>query len=132
MGLCHRPNCTNLIAYKYKKLLSCRIHKTFDKEWNPFIKCIVDTCPVSASSNYPGYPRSYCATHRLDGMIDLKNYLPSGQKRYSKETCIVPNCLYTAHFNTEGKANPLYCFVHKTHDMVKLTHHVRKYNSLKT
>jgi len=49
----------------------------------------------------------YCDTHKLDGMVDVKN-----------KKCIHEGCKKQPNYNVEGETKGLYCFPHKKDGMV--------------
>ena len=51
----------------------------------------------------------YCASHKLDGMIDVKS-----------KTCIHPNCKKQPNFNMEGEKIALYCASHMLDGMIDI------------
>jgi len=51
----------------------------------------------------------YCAAHKLEGMVDIKN-----------KTCIHPGCKVQPTYNNEGETRALYCAAHKLEGMVDI------------
>jgi hypothetical protein len=49
----------------------------------------------------------YCGTHKLDGMVDVKN-----------KKCIHPGCKTRPYYNVDGETKSLYCGTHKLDGMV--------------
>lgn len=65
-----------------------------------------DECTTIANWNYPGEKRgAKCATHHLEGMVDLKN-----------KTCAEPGCEVQPGYGYDAK-KPLFCVAHKAPDM---------------
>jgi hypothetical protein len=74
--------------------------------------CIYPNCKTRPHYNVEGEKKAlYCVTHKLDGMIDVKN-----------KTCIHPNCKTRPVFNVEGQTRALYCSQHKKEEMVDVIH----------
>jgi len=57
----------------------------------------------------------YCASHKLDDMIDVKN-----------KKCIYKGCKICPSFNKEGETKALYCTQHKTYNMVDVVNKLCK------
>jgi len=53
----------------------------------------------------------YCSTHKLEGMINVKD-----------KTCIYPNCKTRPIYNIENEKKALYCYTHKLEGMVDIKH----------
>jgi len=111
--------------------------------------CIYPDCKTSATYNFQGQTkRLYCATHKLDGMVNLKNKLcihpnckirPSynlevetkalycnthklnGMVNVRNKTCVHPNCNMQSNYNIQGETKGLYCSVHKLEGMINVT-----------
>jgi hypothetical protein len=72
--------------------------------------CIHPNCTKESSYGVLGESkRLYCATHKLDGMINLKN-----------KYCIYPNCKIRPSYNLEGENKALYCATHKLDKMINV------------
>jgi len=70
--------------------------------------CIYPNCNVRSNYNIDGETKAlYCATHKLNGMVDVKN-----------KTCIYPNCKVQPNYNINGETKGLYCSTHKLDGMV--------------
>ncbi len=70
--------------------------------------CKENGCKIRASFNKKGETNGlYCATHKKDGMIDVKN-----------KSCL--ECGVRANYNTEDKRTALYCSTHKKDGMVNV------------
>jgi hypothetical protein len=53
----------------------------------------------------------YCSSHKLNGMIDIKNKI-----------CNYEECKKISNFNFENERKPIYCFTHKLDGMIDVTH----------
>jgi len=74
-------------------------------------KCTHPDCKKQPAFNYEGYNFGvYCATHKLEAMVDVKN-----------KTCTHPDCKIRPNFNYEGKRIRLYCATHKLEAMVNVS-----------
>ena len=110
--------------------------------------CIHIGCKVLSSYNNEGETKAlYCATHKLEGMVDVKHkmcihigckVLPSynnegqtkslycarhkleGMINVNKKTCIHIGCNVTPFYNTEGATKALYCATHKLEEMINV------------
>ena len=70
--------------------------------------CIHPHCKIIPVYNNDGESKAlYCATHKKEGMIDVKN-----------ETCLV--CKTRAAFNVDGETKALYCSIHKKGGMINI------------
>ena len=70
--------------------------------------CIEPNCRKRSNFNKEGMKTAiYCALHKKDGMVDVKN-----------KTCIEPDCRKRSNFNKEGMKKALYCALHKKDGMV--------------
>ncbi len=68
--------------------------------------CVNDGCKKQAYFNLENETKGlYCSTHKLDGMIDVRN-----------KKC--RDCKKQAYFNFEGETTGLYCSTHKKDDMI--------------
>ena len=84
--------------------------------------CIHPNCKVQPGYNAEGETKAlYCATHKLDGMVDVK-----------AKTCIYPNCKTRPSYNAEGEAKALYCATHKLEGMVNVNHNTCIHPNCKT
>jgi hypothetical protein len=69
-----------------------------------------DGCKIQPTFNIEGETIGlYCATHKKDGMVDVKN-----------KTCIHDGCKTIPFFNIEGEIRALYCAIHKKDGMVDI------------
>ena len=72
--------------------------------------CIYEGCKVRPVYNTAGETKGlYCATHKLEGMVDIKN-----------KTCIHEGCKILPVYNTAGESKALYCTAHKLAGMVNV------------
>jgi len=72
--------------------------------------CINPNCRVVPCYNFENEKKAlYCAFHKLDGMIDVKN-----------KTCIYPGCKVLPCYNFENEKKALYCVSHKLDGMVNV------------
>ena len=72
--------------------------------------CIETGCNVRSSFNVKGEKKgSYCAQHKLEGMVDVNNPI-----------CI--ECDTRANYNFKGEKKGLYCTKHKKEGMVDVKH----------
>ena len=70
--------------------------------------CIETGCKTRANFNFKGQTKAlYCANHKKDGMIDIKN-----------KTCL--ECRKRPTFNFEGQTIALYCSEHKHAGMIDI------------
>jgi hypothetical protein len=70
--------------------------------------CIYPDCKTIPNFNADGEKKAlYCATHKLDGMVDVKN-----------KTCIHPHCKVRPNYNADGEKKALYCSEHKLDGMI--------------
>jgi hypothetical protein len=109
-------------------------------------KCKFIHCTKYPNYNYQGEKiRLYCSSHKLDGMIDVKNKscenincirLPvfnypktkpprfcnyhklNGMVNIKDKTCIYDGCKTIPIYNKEGETKALYCVIHKLEGMV--------------
>ena len=112
LWICEFENCRKYANYGkyYFKPLRCNEHKGEYKLVSKI--CIHPNCKVRPSYNVEWETKAlYCATHKLDGMVDVKN-----------ETCIHPNCKVQPSYNVEGETKALYCATHKLDGMVNVKH----------
>ena len=69
--------------------------------------CVYDGCKTRPAFNYEGETKAlYCATHKKEGMRDIKN-----------QTCFHEGCKKQPAFNYEGETKGLYCTTHKKEGM---------------
>ena len=122
--------------------------------------CIHLECKTIPVFNTEGNKNAlYCASHKKDGMIDIKNKtciypdcktLPNyniagiknalycakhklvGMVDVKNKTCIYPECKTLPAFNTEGIKNALYCKTHKLDGMIDIKHKYCVYPECKT
>ena len=84
--------------------------------------CIYPDCKTSSIYNFEGQTkRLYCASHKLDGMVNLKN-----------KPCIHPNCKIRPTYNLEGETKALYCNTHKLNGMVNVRNNTCVHPNCKT
>ena len=70
--------------------------------------CIHEGCKIIPYYNKEGSTKAlYCFTHKLEGMIDVKN-----------KTCIYEGCKIQPNYNNEGSIKALYCSTHKLEGMI--------------
>ena len=69
--------------------------------------CFEEGCTKHPSFNVEGATRLYCKTHKLQGMVDVKN-----------KTCVEIDCDIRAYYNNEGESIGIYCKKHKKQDMI--------------
>ena len=121
-------------------------------------KCIYKHEDGMQCKTYPVYNNFgetkglYCALHKLEGMVDVKNinkvckhpgcktrssYNNEGEKKglycalhrkdgmvnVTCKMCIHPECKTQAAYNIEGEKKGLYCYLHKKDGMVDVKHH---------
>jgi hypothetical protein len=67
-------------------------------------------CTKRPGYGYENNKPLYCVTHKLNGMIDVKN-----------RRCCYPNCTTQPHFGYKGEP-PQYCSLHKLEGMFDLLH----------
>jgi len=73
-------------------------------------RCIHEGCKKRSSFNNEGEIRGlYCAEHKLEGMVNVKN-----------PKCIQEGCKKTPAFNIEGETKRLYCGEHKLYGMINV------------
>jgi len=110
--------------------------------------CIYPECKKESSYGIEGKTkRLYCASHKLDGMVNLKQkncihsnckIRPSynlegetkaiyclkhkliGMVNVRNESCIHTNCKTQSNYNFEGEKKPLYCSLHKLEGMINV------------
>jgi len=70
--------------------------------------CIHPECKKIPTFNTKGEKALYCANHKMDGMVDVKN-----------KTCITEGCRKIPHYNMESN-KALYCADHKTEGMINV------------
>ncbi len=73
------------------------------------VVCNNETCNKKAFFNYAGEKAISCKTHKLPGMIDVKN-----------KKCL--ECSKNPLFNFKGVKGGIYCNSHKKDNMVNVTH----------
>ena len=73
--------------------------------------CIGEDCKKQANFNFIGEKAKYCATHKLDRMIDIKH-----------KKCIYENCNKIPIFNYGGELTAKYCATHKLDRMIDIKH----------
>jgi hypothetical protein len=84
--------------------------------------CIHLDCKKRSGFNTEGNKNAlYCASHKLGGMVDVKN-----------ATCIYPECKKQPTYNIEGNKNALYCAKHKLDKMIDIKHKYCVYPECKT
>jgi len=72
--------------------------------------CRFDGCNTRASFNLPGQKvGKYCATHKLEDMINVKH-----------KTCAHEGCKTLPTYNLPGQKVAIYCATHKSEDMVNV------------
>ena len=72
--------------------------------------CNHPDCKTIPIYNYEGETKAiYCATHKLDGMIDVKH-----------KSCNHPNCKTRPTYNYEGETKAIYCTAHKLDGMINV------------
>ena len=70
--------------------------------------CIHEGCKIQPCYNKEGSKKPlYCSTHKLEGMVDVKN-----------KTCIYEGCKIIPNYNKENSTKALYCSTHKLEGMV--------------
>ena len=70
--------------------------------------CIEVGCKIRPAYNLEGEAKAlYCVSHKLDGMVDIKN-----------KTCIHPNCKIQPAYNLKNETIGIYCGAHKLDGMV--------------
>ena len=70
--------------------------------------CKENGCKIIPSFNNEGEKKAlYCATHKKEGMVDVKS-----------KTCI--ECKKQPYYNNEGEKKALYCATHKKEGMVRV------------
>jgi len=72
-------------------------------------RCKGRDCKKDASFGNTGGPRIFCGTHKLDGMINLKN-----------KKCNESDCLTRPRYAQPGEY-PIYCATHKKEGMINVT-----------
>ncbi len=72
-------------------------------------KCENEYCKTEASFNFKGLPRKFCSKHRVNNMINVKDF-----------TCIETNCIKPAYYNFKGLKEKLYCTEHKHNNMINI------------
>lgn len=76
------------------------------------MSCAYEGCTVTPRFNTKGVkPAVFCATHKLDGMIDVIS-----------QRCEFPECDTMATFNFAGKRGRRFCSQHKLDGMVDVKH----------
>ena len=84
--------------------------------------CNHPDCKTRPIYNYEGETKAiYCATHKLDGMINVKN-----------KSCNHPNCKIIPVYNYEGKTKAIYCATHKLDGMIDVKSKSCNYPNCKT
>ena len=74
------------------------------------VKCIFDDCKKRPIFNYDRELKpEYCALHKLEGMIDVKN-----------KRCIFDGCKKQPVFNYDTKTKADYCVLHKLEGMIDI------------
>jgi len=74
--------------------------------------CIYDGCKKQPSFNIEGQTKAlYCATHKKEGMIDVKN-----------KSCIHDGCNRRPNYNFKGYPRAIYCATHKKDEMIDINH----------
>ena len=71
--------------------------------------CVNEICNKNAIFNILGEKPKFCATHKKEGMVDVKH-----------KTCIHYDCRVRPVFNLESKTQALYCATHKKEGMVNV------------
>jgi len=77
---CEAPDCTNNAYYNYggaheKKPRFCNTHRLQGMYDVKSRKCKYPDCKISPCFNYPGLTsRSFCGTHKSEGMVNLRYY----------------------------------------------------------
>ena len=72
--------------------------------------CNHPDCKTIPVYNYKGETKAiYCAAHKLDGMINVKN-----------KSCNHPNCKTLPIYNYEGETKAIYCATHKLDGMINV------------
>jgi len=115
----------------------------------PSRKCKFPTCEKSPNFNSKGAAKGiFCATHKLEGMIDVKhkrcefrdctshpscNYVDLHKGKYCSvhklegmvnvrnRRCGFENCIKNPHFNYKGESTGKFCVEHKIEGMVDVT-----------
>jgi hypothetical protein len=72
--------------------------------------CIYPDCKKQSCYNFEGNIKAiYCSSHKLYGMIDIKN-----------KTCIYEGCKTMPVYNFKGETKRLYCVLHKLDGMIDI------------
>ena len=86
------------------------------------LTCIYENCETQPSYNKAGEKKGiYCGTHKLDGMVDVKN-----------KKCIYENCETIPYYNKAGEKKAIYCVTHKLDGMVDVKHKTCIYENCET
>ena len=109
---CNRCKCWRLpsqfLNNKKRRLKNCQVCNKLQRGRR--IKCIYDGCQTRPGFNYEGEIKPlYCATHRLDGIIDFKH-----------KYCIFDGCKTHPVYNNNGETKGLYCATHKLDEMINV------------
>ena len=114
------------------------------------VVCNNETCNKQAFFNYVGENAISCKTHKLPGMVDVKNkkclecsknplfnfkgvkggiycnnHKKEGMVNVTHRMCIEKDCNKQASFNIKGKFAE-YCSIHKTEEMISVSHSICK------
>ena len=74
--------------------------------------CKENNCKKQPIYNVEGETKGvYCSTHKLDGMVDIKN-----------KKCNYNGCKTMPIYNFEGEKHRLYCVAHKLEGMINVKH----------
>jgi len=100
--------CNGIISYMIK-MKTCSADKKI--QLNPMPKrCIFPGCTTQPVFNLPGESiATHCATHKLDGMIDIVS-----------KRCIFPECTTHPSYNLPGESTATHCATHKLDGMIDI------------
>jgi hypothetical protein len=111
MVICNKTGCTRRALFGFDNYEFCGKHKKCGMI-NLNASCIEPGCGKSKIYNYPGNNKGiYCAVHKKDNMINVKNII-----------CIHEKCTISAGYNFPGEVKKLYCSTHKKNGMIDLKH----------
>jgi hypothetical protein len=119
--ICDFETCRKYANYGecHSKPTRCKEHKG---EYRLVSQICIDVgCKIRSSFNFEGETKAlYCVSHKLDGMVDIKN-----------KTCIYSGCKIQPKYNLEGESKALYCVSHKLDGMVDIKNKTCIYSGCK-
>jgi hypothetical protein len=108
--ICEFETCRKYANYGeyHSKPIRCNEHKEEYKLVSQI--CVHPDCKTQPIYNIEREKKGlYCATHKLEGMVDVKT-----------KTCMHSGCKTRPNYNVEGETTALYCVKHKLDNMTDI------------